>query len=136
MTFFLSYWKYLVILALLAGAYSAGWYKEHIALVEYKATIAALGQAQEAQTKAKEAEYEHNTEVIADSYSSELERLQHNADSRKLSKTPIGSKSSNGASGEPSRACKSSEFYDNALKDALTLKAWQDWAVKQGIPVN
>ncbi len=131
--------RYLIMALIIAGlgAYAL---HEHNAFVSYKAEVAQAAKDAAVIAKQKEAENDAQTQAVArsyvDYYNKLIAGLRKQSSSNQVPKSPQGSQSSNGASSELSGACKGTEFYSNALNDALRLQMWQEWAARQHIPVG
>ncbi len=97
---------------------------------------------QQVAAKQQEVAQNETTSQVAESYSAELDRLnaalsvpKHIATtSRTVRPASLSSIGSHAAIGQLAPSC-SNDFRYNALKDALTIKAWQDWATSEKIPV-
>ena len=122
---------------LLGGGYYEGWRSNHDKIVE----ITAIAKAQDAATKEKDAEHAKITEDLKTSISATGKRLDdalarlHNASTGKLPPGSIGSKVPDGYTAVEGGTCQSA-FYDKALKAELLAEQWQEWAIRQGIPVS
>lgn len=137
-------YKYLALLGVALAIFGAGWYSgyspQHDKLVSYKAQVAQAAKDQEIAVKAKEKEHDAQTAYVADSYSNYYQQLLtrlRDAQRRSsgLPQTASGPQGADGTQQELSRACQGSQFYSNALEDALKLQHWQEWAARQNIPV-
>ena len=134
-----------VLLIACGSAYFAGWSGQHDLLVTYRAQVAQAAAAQAAQSHQKDLENEQQTKTVADAYRADADRLRTNLErlrkqsptgGRAVSPFAIRTKSPDAAPGEQRGACEGSEFYANALSDALMLKDWQEWAIRQRLPVE
>lgn len=134
-----------ILLIACGSAYFAGWAGQHDLLVAYRAQVAQAAAAQAAQSHQKDLENEQQTQAVALAYSTDnarlnaaLERMrkQSATGSRAVSQFAIRAKSPDATPGEQRGACEGSEFYANALNDALMLKDWQEWAIRQRLPVE
>jgi hypothetical protein len=122
-----------------------GWSGEHDLRVADAARVAQAAADQAAQSLQKDADHEQQTQAVAVAYGDDLNRLNTALD--RMRKQPAGSggsvpqaylraKGIDAAPGEQRGACEGSEFYANAMNDALTLKHWQDWAIRMQLPVE
>jgi hypothetical protein len=132
--------KILVALALTiflaGGGYYEGWKSNHDEIT----TLTKAAKDQTAAAKQKDAENDQQTYALQKSYhdtsirlNDALDRL-HNAGRGKVPAGSIGSQVANGYTAVEGGTCKSA-FYDKSLKAELMLEQWQEWAIKQGIPV-
>lgn len=140
--------RYLAGIAILAVVFLSGlgmgWSFEHDKFVAYKSQIDTLAKEKTEQVKLKDNENEEQTRIIAKTYDAEIIRLRNaltrlrndSGNTNTLPTTPEGSQSPYGASCEQCRTCEGTEFYENALKDALKVQMWQEWAIRQRIPVE
>jgi len=131
----IKYGVYAILVAIFLGAVYYAKY-EHDTLITYQASVAQAGRDQEALTKQKDKENDQTKLYIAQSYSDELARLQRYTHRSQLPKASSGAQSFDGTQQELSGACKGTEFYSNALEDALKLQTWQEWAIRHNLPVE
>ena len=128
---------FLTVIIFGAGCY---WYGKHV----QKQTDSNLGLHQQVIKGQIEGAQNDTTMQVAEVYSEYIDILTSKLEwMRKhptLVKAPvsgpaISSGSTNGTEPEFGRTCTRT-FYENGLKDALTLTAWQKWAKEQKIPVK
>lgn len=131
------------ILLCIGGIYYAGYSREHTKLIEYRAQVAAEAKAQSEYAKQKDIENEKTTKVVSQAYAADIDklnayigRMRQQYDQRSVPKVTVSNEGNDEPASEPSGACKGSQFYANALKDALMLQTWQEWAKAQHIPIN
>lgn len=155
-------WKLLGVCLVVAGAAGFGWWHgysgEHDALVAFQSKVAAEAQAQDQRTKEIEAEHDNQTRIVAQSYGAEFDRLNRviavqsarlrnpgSGSSGIVSVAPGSTQGIDGSGLQLSRACEDSgadpcevtrDFYNNALKDALTVNGWYQFAQLQHFPVE
>lgn len=134
-----------VFLIACGTSYFYGWSGQHDLLIAYRAEVAQAAASQAAQSHQKDVENEAQTQAAAIAYSADADRLnaalermrkQSSAGGRTVSQFALSAKSLDAATGEQRGACEGSEFYVNALNDALTVKSWQEWAIRQRLPVE
>ena len=129
--------------AIFAAGVFAGYRHEHDALVSYRSKVEQAAADQTRIAKEKDDEHDKQTLAVAQSYGDDVNRLNDalarmlhtKTNSFSMPKTTNGSEAVDGASIEPSRTCPSS-FYSACLNDALKVSKWQEWAVRQGVPVS
>jgi hypothetical protein len=121
---------------LFGGGYFEGWKSNHDEIV----ALTATAKAQTSAAKQKDAENEQQTYALQKSYhdtsirlNDALDRL-HNSGSSGLSKAANSAKVPDGYTAVEGGTCQSA-FYDKALKAELMVEAWQEWAIRQRIPV-
>jgi hypothetical protein len=131
-----------VVVGIFAIGYFFGWRNQHDILVKYQSQVKQEGIDQAAQSKQKELEQNEQTKAVADDYSTErtalfasIDRLRLNASASAVPVHAISTESTNAAPSEFGSSCTST-FYANALDDALRLSKWQEWALRQHIPVE
>ena len=138
-------YKYLgigfLLFGLIAGAYYKGYAHEHEKLVVYQTQVSQAALDQARTTKLKDEENAQTTDAVANYYDDQLtaltQRLQYLKDHpSSLPKAPNSAKSPDAATSEPSRTCQDTEFYGNALEDALKVEAWQKWANEQHLQIG
>jgi hypothetical protein len=149
----ITLYKYLgiaiAVIALLGGVYAAGHHNgyapEHDKLVAFQAKVTQEANDQNAAAKRKDAENEAQTLAVANAYTLDNNRLsaaleQLRKSTNRFSQLPKGSDSSKGANGTIGESVGiagcTQEFYANALKDAMTLQKWQEWAERLNLPVE
>jgi hypothetical protein len=122
---------------LAGGGYYEGWKSNHDQIV----ALTSAAKNQDAAAKQKDAENDQQTYALQKSYrdtsirlNDALDRL-HNSGYGKVPGNPIGSKIPDGYTAVEGGTCQSA-FYDKSLKAELMLEQWQEWAIKQGIPVS
>lgn len=128
-----------IIAAVIYGTgYWRGYSGEHDKVLE----LHALAKAQADETKRKDAENESTARAVADNFEREraaladaLNRMRKSS-SGSLPKATNSAESTHAASGESSRTCEGSTFYEKALKDAQSIGLWQEWAEKNNLPVE
>lgn len=137
-------YKYLAVLGVALAIFGAGWYSgyspQHDKLTAYKAEVAQAAKSQQIANAEKEKEHDAQTVYVANSYDAYYKQLiaRLRDTQRRSSGVPqvaSGPQGADGAEQELSRACQGSQFYANALEDALKLQHWQEWAARQRIPV-
>ena len=141
---FLNPYKYLIIAAgiaiALGVAYYSGYRHEHDKLVTYKAQVIQQAKDQESIVKQKDTENEQKTQAVANDYKQYYDRLiaglRHQLSSSKVPSTLDSHKGNDGAPSELSGTCEGTEFYANALKDALRLQLWIEWAKAHDLKVE
>ena len=138
----------LLLFSVLGGVYAAGHHNgyapEHDKLVAFQAKVTQEANDQNAAAKRKDAEYEAQTLAVANAYtldnnrlSAALEQLRKSTNRfSQLPKAATNPQAADGKEQELSGACKGSEFYANALEDALKLQSWQEWAERLNLPVE
>ena len=146
-------YKYLgiaiVVLGALGGAYFKGHHDgyapEHDKLVAFQAKVTQEANDQNEAAKRKDAENEAQTLAVANAYtldnnrlSAALEQLRKSTNRfSQLPKNADSSQSTHGTIGESGGiAGCTQEFYANALKDAMSLQKWQEWAERLNLPVE
>ena len=132
--------KILVALALTiflaGGGYYEGWKSNHDEITTH--TKAAKDQT--AAAKQKDAENDQQTYALQKSYHDTSVRLNdaldrlHNAGRGKVPAGSIGSQVPDGYTSVEGGTCQSA-FYDKAMKAELQLEGWQEWAIRQRIPL-
>lgn len=142
-------YKYIGLALIAVGIFGAGYYKgfsgEHNKYITFQAQVTQAVQDQNVATKKKDAENDAQTLAVANAYSdyanrlnAALERLRNSNrnNGSKLPPTTKSPQSPDGTSQELSGACKGSQFYANALEDAMKLQLWQDWAKRLNLEVQ
>ena len=121
---------------LLGGGYFEGWKSNHDQIV----TLAATAKAQDEAAKQKEADNDKQTYELTKSYlattaqlNDALDRL-HKVNSGKVPGSALGSKIPDGYTAVEGGTCQSA-FYDKALKTELMVEGFQEYVVRQRIPV-
>jgi hypothetical protein len=141
----LKYGAYaLVVIGIFGVGYWKGYAPEHDKLISFQAKVTQEANDQNAAAKRKDAENETQTLAVANAYTVDnnrlraaLEQLRKSTNSfSKLPKAADGSQGSDGAKQELSGTCQGSEFYANALEDALKLQKWQEWAERLNLSVE
>ena len=87
------------------------------------------------QTILKEKENDKITQDVANAHAAQLNRLRHALSTRPMPSTADSAKMPDGTEQEYGSTCTRT-FYSNALEDVIKLQVWQNWAEKQGIPVQ
>lgn len=135
----------LIAVSIFGAGYFLGWKSEHDDLVTFQAQVTQAGLIQEVAVKEKEKENDKQTIFIANAYNDaivdlrrQLDRVQYTyrTSSSKMSKITGSSKGANEARQESAGTCEGTQFYRNALEDAQTIEFWQNWAVREDIPVG
>lgn len=125
-------------------SYFFGWRGAHDALVQYRTSIEVIAKRQAEEVKQTELDHDRQTKAVAEIYSDDRARLLANLSrlrkqsngSGTLPRDAINPQGTNAATSEQRGTCEGTEFYTNALSDVLQLKAWQEWAIRQRIPVK
>jgi hypothetical protein len=139
----------LLLFSVLGGVYAAGHHNgyapEHDKLVAFQAKVTQEANDQNAAAIEKDKSNEAQTLAVANAYtldnnrlSAALEQLRKSTNRfSQLPKAADSSKGANGAIGESGGApiC-TQEFVSSALKDAMTLQKWQEWAERLNLPVE
>lgn len=124
------------VVFLFGGGYYEGWKSNHEQLI----ALASDAKTQNNEAKQKDFEHEKQTRALQKSYADSVRSLDdaldrlHNDSTGKL---PQGSSSSqviDGYTAVEGGTCKSS-FFDKAMKAELLAEKWQEWAIRQSIPV-
>lgn len=132
--------KILVALALTiflaGGGYYEGWKSNHDEIV----ALTTAAKIQSAAAKQKDAENDQQTYALQKSYhdtsirlNDALDRL-HNAGRGKVSAGSIGSQVPDGYTAVEGGTCQSA-FYDKAMKAELMVEGFQEYVVRQRIPL-
>ena len=132
--------KILVALALTiflaGGGYYEGWKSNHDDIV----ALTTAAKIQSAAAKQKDAENDQQTYALQKSYHDTSVRLNdaldrlHNAGRGKVPGSPIGSQIPDGYTAVEGGTCQSA-FYDKAMKAELMVEGFQEYVVRQRIPL-
>lgn len=135
--------KIIAVVLLVSGIFTAGyffgWRSNHDDVVSLTSSLQQAAKDQAAAVKAKEIENDQTTMAVANSYSSELNSLQHTNTSNKpsrVSQTTQHTSTTPSTNGERSGTCEGTVFYNNALKCELQLKWIREWVSTEHIPVK
>ena len=141
--------KFVGVSLVLIALYALGWHKgsDHVqtAFDNYVQAQTVAQQQNALAAKNKELENETATQQIADAYNGTIDTLNarlagmRNAtapDTRTVRCTAVSAETPDATKSQSPGSNAGDEFYSACLTDALTLKAWQDWATVQHIPVR
>ena len=141
--------KFVGVSLVLIALYALGWHKgsDHVQMAfdNYKQAQTVAQQQNALAAKNKELENETATQQIADAYNGTIDTLNARLagmrsaaapDTRTVRCTSVSTPQADGTQPQPAGSNAGDEFYSACLTDALTLKAWQDWASAQHIPVR
>jgi membrane protein involved in colicin uptake len=123
----------LVLLMFGGACYYQGYAGEHDKLITFKAQVDQAAKDQNDASKKKDAENEAQTLAVAQAYG---DAYNNSTSGGQLPPATQGAQGSNGASGELSGACQGTDFYANALEDALKLQSWQEWARRMNLQIE
>lgn len=122
---------------LFGGGYYEGWKSNHDQIV----ALTTAAKVQTAAAKQKDAENDQQTYALQKSYHDTSVRLNdaldrlHNSGSSKVPGSPLGSKIPDGYTAVEGGTCQSA-FYDKAMKAELMVEGFQEYVVRQRIPVS
>lgn len=127
-----------------AGSYFAGWNSQHTVLVAYQSRVAQAGADQAAHARQLDADHATQTAAVSDAYSGDVARLRLALDrlrkqsgdrGRVMPQAALRAEGIDAAPAEFGSTCTDA-FYTAGLNDALTLKHWQEWAMREGVTVS
>lgn len=143
----------ILVIGLFGCGYWRGYTNEHIKFVAYESQVKAQGEMQANLNKQKEIENDRQTQQVAQDYAAttnelhnQLERLRNlYAGGSTVSTVASNSQGLNETGIKLPRSCEdtgydpcevSRQFFEGALNDANKVEGFQDWVIREHIPVQ